>query len=90
MIGSESGSTTGPYNQLVVSAKVDTLTGTYTVTNGTSQLVKNGFTFGSNEFTLQVIDCPENRSYEGMSISMEGVTLASDGSFTVVFPPLPQ
>lgn len=77
----------GPYKQLKVSDRVTSLTETQDSYSNRRNV--GGFQFIKGDYTITIVDCPLDRRYENMTVSLEGVTLDDSGNFTIVFPPLP-
>lgn len=75
---------------LVVNGRIDGLEARNTITSEVDPSIPmGGFTFMSDEAMVRIVEYTSQPQYVGATISMSGVTLALDGSFTITFPYIP-
>lgn len=86
---SASGSPVVPLG-LVVTGRIDGLGAHNTVTSEVDPSIPmGGFTFMPGEATVRIVEYTSQPQYVGATVSMAGVVLAPDGSFSVTFPYIP-
>jgi len=74
---------------LILTGKISGITGYHTNGIDSQQLSLGGFVFSSGEYAIRITSCTEFPSYVNAQVSLDGVSVASDGTFTVLFPYIP-
>lgn len=74
---------------LLLQGKLSSIVGHHTNGTDTQSLSLGGFVFSGGEYQIRITSCSAFPSYVNMQVSMNGVQVAADGTFQVLFPYAP-
>lgn len=77
-----------PMGGLIMHARFVAIEGEQQSTGGRHSLVMQGFIFQKDEVRCTIVDCPEYPTYNGVTVTLDGVVVGQYGAFSVYLPPV--